>query len=61
MERTEVTIEDRELLEKAITTSDYLYVEGKHEVTIAVRTGKGLVFSGIHIETMYIGQIFLVK
>lgn len=51
MERTDLSIQDIELLEKAVSTSDQLYVEGKHEVAAAVRTSEGLVFSGIHIET----------
>lgn len=51
MDRAELTNEDRELLKKAVETSDRLYHEGSHEVAAAVCTQKGLVFSAIHIET----------
>ena len=51
MDRTELTREDQELLQRAIETSDRLYLEGVHEVAAAVRTRTGLTFSAIHIET----------
>ena len=51
MERTNLTQDDREVLQEAIETSDRLYLEGVHEVAAAVRTRTGLVYSAIHLET----------
>ena len=41
---------DYELIEIAKQTGDRLHVKDLHEVTAALRTRSGTVFSGIHIE-----------
>jgi cytidine deaminase len=51
MDRTELTNEDRELLQDVIDASDRLYLKDVHEVAAAVRTQTGLTFSAIHIES----------
>ena len=51
MEYTPLSEQDADVLRRAISASDHLYVKGIQEVGAAVRTGSGKVFSGIHFET----------
>jgi cytidine deaminase len=51
MNYTELTEQDNEVLQEAITASSRLYVKGIQEVGAALRTSSGDLFSGIHFET----------
>jgi cytidine deaminase len=51
MKRVALTEGDRELLRKAVETSDHLYRKKQQEVAAAVRTAGGEVFAAIHFET----------
>jgi cytidine deaminase len=50
MRKTALTREDHELIDAARETLDRLYLENRHEVSAALRTRKGNVYTGIHIE-----------
>jgi cytidine deaminase len=51
MNYTELTEQDKEVLQQAIAASSRLYVKGIQEVGAALRTSSGELFSGIHFET----------
>jgi cytidine deaminase len=51
MRKMALTPKDRELIRAARETLDSLYVENRHEVSAALRTKKGNIYTGIHIET----------
>lgn len=50
MMKTALTPEDHELIRAARETLDHLYLEDRHEVSAALRTKKGNIYAGIHIE-----------
>lgn len=56
MRTVQVTPEDYELVEAAITKIKALYEDGKHHIGAAIRTKTGHIYSGVHIEA-YIGRV----
>jgi cytidine deaminase len=50
MRKTALTQEDHALIRAARETLDRLYLENRHEVSAALRTKRGNVYTGIHIE-----------
>ena len=50
MKRENLSVQDVELVEKAVETADQLYLKDVHEVPASLRTQTGEVFSGIHVE-----------
>lgn len=48
--KTELSKEDRELIEAAKEAADRLHVDDFHEVAAALRTKDKRIFTGIHIE-----------
>lgn len=51
MKQVPLTDRDRELLARAIETSDRLYLRNVQEVAAAARTTSGEIYCGIHFET----------
>ena len=51
MEYADLDVKDTRILTQAIEASRRLYVEGIQNVGAALRTKKGLLFTGIHFET----------
>jgi cytidine deaminase len=50
MRKASLTAEDHALVEAAIETYHRLYVKDRHEVTAALRTRSGNIYTGIHID-----------
>jgi cytidine deaminase len=50
MKKTPLAPEDQALIKAARETFDRLYVKDKHEVSAALRTLAGKIYTGIHIE-----------
>jgi cytidine deaminase len=50
MKKVGLSTEDHALVEAARETFDRLYIKDKHEVSAALRTHSGKVYTGIHIE-----------
>ena len=50
MQFTELTDQDRHLVDQAVEVSDRLYLKDIQEVSAALQTAGGQVFTGIHFE-----------
>jgi len=50
MKKTPLAPEDQALIKAARETFDRLYVKDKHEVSAALRTLGGKIYTGIHLE-----------
>ena len=50
MEYADLDVKDTRILTQAIEASRRLYVEGIQNVGAALRTKKGLLFTGIHLK-----------